>query len=139
VSLSTYSAAVRTKIDAAVPAALSTALFKQPNKRAFTSGATKPTIGTPWVTYTLTTLDNLNISPGFRWNEGLAIFQCFVPIHAGHDDAETLAEEVAGALRDQTFTGGHFRNCRSVEVGDDGEGWYQINVEVEFYQDETRS
>ena len=136
-SLSTYGAALRAKIDTAVPAALTTADFFKPNIRKSVDGRTAPQVGTPWVTYTIQTLDNLNISPGFRWNEGQVVFQCFVPLQAGADDAESLAEQVAGALRGQTFTGGHFRNIRLVELGDDGSGWWQYNVLAEFYQDET--
>lgn len=144
-SLSDYSSNVRTQVDSLVPAALATEYgtvgtdfdFKKPNVRKFNGGSTTPKIGKPWVTYTIQTYDNLNISSGFRWNEGVVEFLCFVPLEAGAGDAETLTETVAGALRGETFTGGHFRNARVVELGDDGSGWFQYNVLVEFYQDET--
>lgn len=137
-SLETYSDAVQASVDSLVPAALSSATFIKPNQRG------EPTRGTPWVTYQIRTLDNRAISmgaiatgSGYRWNEGEIEFQCFVPLDAGIDDAAALAEEVAGALRGQTFTGGHYRNMRLVELGSDGEGWYQYNVIAEFYHDET--
>ena len=134
-SLETYSDAIQAKVDVAVPAALTTADFFTPN----TAGQ-NPTVGTPWVTYSIQTLDNLNISPGFRWNEGIVEFQCFVKFGAGIDDAAALAEEVAGALRGQTFTGGHFRNIRLLEIGlDENDRWYQYNVLAEFYQDEAQA
>ena len=133
-SLETYSDAIQAKVDVAVPAALTTADFFTPN----TAGQS-PTVGTPWVIYDIDTYDNLHISPGFRWNEGVVEFRCFVKFGAGHEAAAALAEEVAGALRGQTFTGGHFRNSRAVRVGlDENDRWYQINVLVEFYQDEAQ-
>lgn len=131
-SLSTYSAAVRGVVDVDVPAALSAASFFKPNER------NTPAVGTPWVTYVMQTLDNLNITSGWRNNEGRVVFQCFVPLDVGVDDAEDLAEEVAGALRDKTFTGGHFADLRLVEVGRDDEGgWYQYNVVAEFFHHEA--
>ena len=134
-SLETYSDAIQAKVDVAVPAALTSADFFTPN-----TPNQDPTPGTPWVTYQIQTFDNLNISPGWRWNEGQIEFQCFVQFGKGIDDAAALAEEVAGALRGQTFTGGHFRNIRLVEVGlDENERWYQDNVLVEFYQDEVQA
>lgn len=136
-SLETYSDAVMAQVDTLVPAALTTAQFAAPNTRF------SPTRGTPWVTYTMQTLDNSNASmgatdtgSGWRFNEGLVEFRCFVPLNAGADDAAALAEEVAGALRGQTFTGGHFRNLRLVELGADGE-WFQYNVIAEFYHQEV--
>lgn len=137
-SLETYSDTVQVKVDAAVDAALTTEQFIKPNTRD------KPARGTPWVTYTMNTLDNRNMTmgaratgSGIRFNEGQVEFQCFVPEGTGIDDAVALAEKVAASLRGETFAGGHFRDLRLVELGADGEGWYQYNVIAEFFHEEV--
>lgn len=140
-SLETYSDAVRAVADVTVAAAVVAASgeFAPPNERY------EPSRGVSWVTYTMQTLDNRNMvmgshldaGTGVRFNEGQVEFQCFVPVDSGADDAAALAEVVAGALRGVTFTGGSFRNLRLIELGADGEGWYQYNVLAEFWHKEA--
>lgn len=98
--------------------------------------------GKNWVRFTCQENDGRQVSMGSPGNNrfrqyGLIILQIFQPQGQGSVAARTLASNASSAFRGaQTTNGVHFENVYSRAVGNDGAGFYQINVFISFYYDE---
>ncbi len=110
-----------------------------------------PVTGTPWVRLTIlpATARHAGLAVGSsatgnrRYREGgLVVVQVFTPENEGDGESATLAEAAAAVFRGVTASGIRYSGPRGEAprirtVGEDGEGWYQRNVEVPFEVDST--
>lgn len=135
-SYETEAAAVRTRLNAnwsATPIAW-------PNM-AFT-----PPAGAAWIRPTILPADARQVTmgtPGTRTyrHAGLLIIQVFIPKGTGDDEALELADSLCTLFRGVAEGGVRYGSERGeaprvAVVGDDGKGWYQVNVHVPFMRDE---
>jgi hypothetical protein len=133
VSYATEAAAIRSRFNTEWGATTSVAW---PNV-AFT-----PTTGTPWVRLTILPADAAQTTMGtngggvFEYT-GLVNVQVFVPENEGDGEARTLAEQVCGIFRGVTaggitYVGPTGEGPYTQTVGNDGAGWFQINVWVPY-------
>jgi hypothetical protein len=60
----------------------------------------------------------------------------FTLLAQGDATALALADAAAGIFRNWGGTNIRCRQPRIVNIGPDGQGWYQINVEIPFIRDE---
>lgn len=68
---------------------------------------------------------------------GVVTLQVFQPQGQGSKDARSKAAAALGAFMGATTTNGIvFENAVPRRIGNDGNGFYQINVVVSFYYDE---
>lgn len=70
---------------------------------------------------------------------GIITAQCFVLPQTGTQKARELADAVAGIFEGQSFSGITCRESEVVEVGDDGNGFYQVDARVYFDHDFERT
>jgi hypothetical protein len=105
-----------------------------PNK-AFT-----PIIDSPWVR--LTIIDNPqyqveigNAAKTFR-NTGLIVVQVFTTLDEGDSVALGHADTIAAIFRNWCGTSVKCRAASIFNIGNDGNGWYQVNVSIPFVRDE---
>lgn len=95
-----------------------------------------------WVRFTLQETDGEQItmgSPGAnRFRQfGLIIIQVFQPQGQGSGDAREKAATIATLLKGaNTSNGVYFSDVYARQVGNDGNGFYQVNVVASFYYDE---
>jgi hypothetical protein len=95
-----------------------------------------------WVRFTCQETDGRQASIGspgsnrFR-HFGLITIQIFQPEGQASKDARTKATTALGAFMGAKTDGGiYFYDAYARQVGNDGNGFYQINVIVPFYYDE---
>jgi hypothetical protein len=104
-----------------------------------------PPAGLSWVRYTLlpATSDQETLAPvgsrTFR-HGGRIVVQVFTPDNAGDSENNALCEDAAGIFRGVSAGGVRYAGPsgeapRIVTVGNDGAGWYQQNVEVQYSAD----
>lgn len=67
---------------------------------------------------------------------GVVDVSIFVPIGTAIEDAAALADAAAAVFRGTSFDGLVFRAPSFILVGISG-GWYQTNVSIPYYRDET--
>lgn len=100
-----------------------------------------PPDGAAWVRFTERHDDGYQASIGAPGNNrqrrtGFVIIQVFVPQGKGGTSCRPLADQAVLAFVNQTVQGIHFNDVHAREVGNDGHGWYQINVYARFYYDQ---
>lgn len=97
-----------------------------------------PPDGAPWVRFTLRSADanqaDMAPDPRFR-HDGAVIVQVFVPKGAGSGRALELGDRAAALFRATTIGPAVFRAPRIDEIGDDGRGWWQVNVIAPYFRD----
>lgn len=69
--------------------------------------------------------------------QGLITIQVFAKENTGAVDCRTKADVAVDAFMDNGLQGFTFFNANSRRVGNDGHGWYQWNVTVEYRYDIT--
>lgn len=98
--------------------------------------------GQTWVRFNCQETDGAQVSIGNPGNNrfrhfGLVTIQIFQPLGQGSVDARTKAAAALGAFQGvQTTNGVNFFDAFPRQVGNDGNGFYQINVISSFYYDE---
>lgn len=95
-----------------------------------------------WVRFTCVENDGQQVSMGnpganrFR-HYGIVTIQVFQPQDQGSKEARQLATDALGVFMGATTTNGViFQNVQGRQIGNDGAGFYQINVVASFYYDE---
>ena len=95
-----------------------------------------------WVRFNCQENDGEQVSMGspganrFR-HYGLVTIQVFQPQDRGSKDARQLATDALGVFMGaQTANGIIFYDVAGRQIGNDGNGFYQINVVASFYYDE---
>ncbi len=95
-----------------------------------------------WVRFTCQENDGEQVSMGspgsnrFR-HYGVVTIQVFQPQDRGSKDARQLATDALGVFMGaQTTNGVIFYDVAGRQIGNDGNGFYQINVVASFYYDE---
>jgi hypothetical protein len=80
-------------------------------------------------------------SSGWADNSGAVVVGVLGVADLGPEPAETLAEQVASCFRNKTFNSGSgwFDLPEMESIGADGSGWYQVNVRIPWYHQETVS
>lgn len=96
--------------------------------------------GETWVRLNVKTVDGYQASIGAPTNnrqrrEGIITVQVFSPQGQGSIDARKKADLVIGHFLNQEASGIIFYDVHAREVGNDGAGWYQINVLIKFRYD----
>ena len=100
----------------------------------------EPANGINWVRFGIRHNDGLQStmgSPGsnrFR-HIGIITAQVFTPEGSYGVDARALASDMLELYQGKEDSGIYYYNVRADEVGNDGFGWYQINVVIEFRYD----
>ena len=94
---------------------------------------TPPT--TSWIRAVLLPVNTENAALGGLCvrQEGIFWIQIFVPLNSNTDEAYTLAAEVSLIFENVQFSGITCGAPDTVRIGDEGRGWYQVNVKVPFY------
>ncbi len=70
----------------------------------------------------------------FRRN-GLITAQVFQPSGKASKEARQKADQIVNAYLGRDDAGIHYYDVQAREIGDDGAGWYQINVLIYFRYD----
>lgn len=98
--------------------------------------------GESWVRFNCAENDGAQVSMGnpganrFR-HYGIVTIQVFQPQDQGSKEARQLATDALGVFMGaQTTNGVIFYNVLGRQIGNDGAGFYQINVLASFYYDE---
>jgi hypothetical protein len=100
-----------------------------------------PSPAATWVRLNIAHVDGYQASIGspnsnkFR-REGLITVQIFQPQGQGSIDARKKADLVIPIFQGKQISGITFYDVQAREIGNDGAGWYQINVLAKFYYDE---
>lgn len=98
-----------------------------------------PTPGQPWVRLSILTADAETVSlpaPTTRYRHGgMVSVQVFVPDNEGDERAKDLAELACGIFRGVSADGVNYQAPYVTEGGNDGNGWYMLNVWVPYYRD----
>lgn len=95
-----------------------------------------------WVRFNCAENDGSQVSMGSPGNNrfrhfGIVTIQVFAPRNqAGADAREKAAAALAVFMGQQTTNGVTFQGCYARQVGNDENGYYQINVFAPFYYDE---
>lgn len=94
----------------------------------------------PWVRLTIKHNEGFQASVGDPGNnrhrrEGIIVAQIFSPEGDASKTARELADSAADIFIGATDNGIHFYNTVAREAGNDGMGWYQINVTASFWYD----
>jgi len=104
--------------------------FKPPNPAA------------PWMRFTIKEGEAQRVSIGSSTNDyrhpGIITLQLFDALGGGDGPLTRLADQAAGYF--QSWAGANVV-CQTATVntiGDDGEGWYQINVTIPYYWDDLK-
>ncbi len=71
--------------------------------------------------------------PGIIWA------QCFVQAHTGTQRARVIADAVADVFESKQFGGITCNEAEVVELGDDKEGFWQVNAKIFFQHDFERT
>lgn len=99
-----------------------------------------PTVGTPWTRITIFDNPSAQVDIGsplktYR-NTGLIIVQIFCELNKGNGTALGYADTVAGIFRNWCGSTVRCRAPHVEDIGNDGHGWYQVNVSIPFVRDE---
>ncbi len=92
-----------------------------------------------WVRFTILPGESFQVSIGtnnkrFR-HPGVAMVQIFTLVESGDQTALDLADKIQKKFRSQTTDGVTYRTPSIVVVGRN-EGWYQVNINCPFFQDD---
>lgn len=96
--------------------------------------------GETWVRFHIKHVDGYQASIGSpssnrQRREGIIFAQVFQPQGQGSTDARKKADLIVGHFLNQSASGILFHDVHAKEIGNDGAGWYQINVLIKFYYD----
>lgn len=99
----------------------------------------KPSPAAPWARFNITDGDEFGISIGddtqvFR-TIGILTIQLFAPLNSGSIDILEKADTIAGVFRNWCGTTVTCRAASVRNIGNDGFGWYQVNIIVPFKVD----
>lgn len=100
----------------------------------------KPPNDLPWVRLTIQHFDGFQASTGspgsnrFR-RKGILTLQIFTPQGKAALKADELADTAVNIFRGVENNGIHYYDVQMKEIGNDGAGWYQINVLAYFKYD----
>lgn len=99
-----------------------------------------PTVGTPWVRFSVRQADASQIGFGSSAvrdrTQGTVFIQIFTPTDEGVIEGLQIADDAAAALRRYSTTGLFTRTPLVQDIGPTGDGWYQVNVSVPYQRDE---
>jgi hypothetical protein len=93
-----------------------------------------------WVRFNIKHVDGYQASIGApshnrQRREGFIIAQVFQPQGKGSLDARKKADLIVGHFFNAQTSGIIFHDVHAKEIGNDGAGWYQINVLIKFRYD----
>jgi hypothetical protein len=98
--------------------------------------ASIPTVKEPWVRMTLIPSDSETGSLGpnpITFRNGLLSLQVFTPLESGSRVAQQLADDFLAIFEHQQYENTLFTYSGvATRIGDDGFGWYQLNVLLDF-------
>lgn len=95
----------------------------------------------PWVRFTIRHNEGYQASignPGSNRHrrEGVIFAQVFTPEGNASKNAREFADTIMSMFIGVNHEGIHFHNVVPREIGNDGLGWYQINVSISFWYDQ---
>lgn len=106
---------------------------------------TPPNPPSAWVRFTIlpatASQSEIGANPLYR-HTGFVVIQVFTPDNAGPGEAEQLAEQACGIFRGVTAGGIRYQGPRNEApvvqtIGNDGNGWYQVNARISYTRDST--
>ena len=104
----------------------------------YPNGTYQPTKGTAWCRFTMTenNASNAALSRNFQRYQGEVTVQMFYPENIGDGAAMTDAVAMAAIWTNKNVTSSiRTRVSETRVIGNDGLGWFQINVITPFSQD----
>lgn len=98
------------------------------------------TPNSPWVRFNIqhNTGNQASIgSPSSNYfrREGIIFASCFTKAEGGNKTALEMADDVINIFQGQDADGIHYYNCSVREIGQDQQGWYQVNCLISFRYD----
>ena len=104
----------------------------------FDNTKSTPPDNAPWVRMVNLTGQSQKIDLLNRYRTvGIIDFQVMVPLLSGVRAGKQLADQIASLWRSVTVSGIVFKTPSVARVGDTGNGWFQMNVSVPYYWDES--
>jgi hypothetical protein len=99
----------------------------------------KPSPATIWARFNILEGDEQQIDIGapskiFR-HSGILTVQVFAPLNNGAVSAIKVADAIADTFRNWCGVTVTCRNASVRSIGNDGFGWYQINITIPFHSD----
>lgn len=92
-----------------------------------------PQEGESWVRFTINWLSSDNIALGTRtMRTGIATMQIFTPLNEGPRVAAKIADAYFQLLENRQFGGVWTFAGTPTRLGDNGDGWYQLNADINF-------
>ena len=94
----------------------------------------EPTDDSEWVRATLipVTTENASLADSVK-HFGIYSIQIFVPLQAGSGRAYELATSLEAMFANTQFSEVVCYTAETTRTGDDGTGWYQLNVNINFW------
>lgn len=125
---------------AAIKAMFATA-WGNTTKVIYDDESASPPDSDPWVRFNIRHVDGFQASMGDPGNNrhrriGNITAQVFVPQGNASIQASQLAQQAADIFIGVTYQGITFTNTVAREIGNDGKGFYQINVTTSFRYDD---
>jgi len=89
-----------------------------------------------WARFTIVSIDaenrTLGPNPAITKN-GFAVLQTFTALNKGSREAQTIVDEYLTLMENQIFANTLYTYAgEAIRIGDDGNNWYQLNVQVPF-------
>lgn len=94
----------------------------------------EPIVGQEWIRATLIPVntENASLSANTKYI-GIYLVQIFVPLQGGSGRAYELSNIVELMFANTEFSEVVCYSAETLRTGDDGNGWYQLNVNVNFW------
>ena len=94
------------------------------------------TQGIAWARFVIVPTDSENrtigINPAITKN-GIAVMQVFTALNNGSREAQNIADEFLSLMENQIHSDTLYTYAGEAErIGDEGNNWYQLNVQVPF-------
>ena len=94
------------------------------------------TQGEAWARFTIVPADaeNRTIGPNPAITKnGFAVLQVFTALNKGSREAQNIVDEYLTIMENQIFADTLYTYAgEAIRIGDDGNNWYQLNVQVPF-------
>jgi hypothetical protein len=95
--------------------------------------------GQVWIRPNFLQVDNFNIvvDKQVKRKTGILLIQVFAPLNKGDQEAISMVDQLDTLFTNQRI---NYTVCESAvprHIGDEGNGWYQINVNIDFWHDDS--
>ena len=93
-----------------------------------------PVANQEWVRALLIPVDTENANLGKSTNRiGMFWLQIFTPLKEGSGRAYELADMLSAIFANQQFSDVVCYAAETTRIGDEGNGWYQVNLKINFW------